>query len=115
MLLTIAGFIAVITKAQDNKRPVVVENSRSVFNRSFDTYKNYADQGNAIYINNSQFYNKDNFITNPFPRGNGEYTQPSNSNPINQNMNQQTPTPSGIIYSGYIPVREYGNINNRER
>ena len=100
-------------RAQE-KRPIVVEESPTIFNTTFDPYYNYADQGRANYINNSQFYNKDNIISNPFPASNGYYFQPGNSNPINQNMNQAEPLPSGTIYNGYIPVREY-NASPRRR
>lgn len=97
------------------KRPIIVSESPTIFNTGFDPYYNYADQGRAMYINNSQFYNKGNIISNPYPASNGYYVQPGNSNPVNQNLYQGEPFPSGTIYSGYIPVRDYGNSTNGRR
>jgi|GEM_PF-6534768 len=89
------------------KRPITVTDAPTIFNNVQDSYRSYAPQGNAMYINNSMFYNKDNFMLNANPTGNGHYTSPGNSNPINSELYQEPESPSGTIYSGYIPVRKY--------
>lgn len=100
--------------AQANKEPINVRSVPTLFNKNFDPYRNYADQGRAMYINNSAFYNKDNIITNNFPVSNGRYMQPGNSNPVNHDMNERNVFPSGTIYSGFIPIRGYGNTENKD-
>lgn len=109
-ILTIAVVLALGTaaKAQETKQPVIVDDAPTIFNIQVNPYYDYADQGRAMYINNSQFYNKDNVLTNQSPVGNGDYVQPGNSNPVNREMYQGSPAPSGTIYSGDIPVRQYG-------
>jgi len=103
------GFGAITAHAQQGKDPVTVNDAPTLFNTSYNAYYDYADQGSRMYENNSQFYNKDNTITNVIPVSNGQYIQPGNSNPVNQDMYQGSPAPSGTIYSGYIPVKDYGN------
>ena len=103
---------SILSLAQSNKEPVIVEHSPTLFNTIYDPYFDYADQGSRMYINNSQFYNKDNIITGSFPASNGQYMKPGNSNPINKNMNEGAPLPSGTIYSGYLPVRDYGEARD---
>ncbi|HTM66520.1 MAG TPA: hypothetical protein VL093_09385 [Flavipsychrobacter sp.] len=105
LAMILAGFEV---NAQTNKQPVIVESSPTIFNYSYNAYYDYADQGTRMYINNSQFYNKDNQITNSVPVGNGNYVKPGNSTPINRDMYQGAEQPSGTIYSGPIPVRSYG-------
>jgi hypothetical protein len=106
LAMILAGFGV---NAQTNKQPVIVESSPTIFNYSYDPYYDYADQGARMYINNSQFYNKDNQITNTVPVGNGNYVKPGNSTPINRDMFQRNEQPSGTIYSGTIPIRSYGD------
>jgi hypothetical protein len=113
MILIAASLISGAAYAQDQKRPVIVENAPTLSNFQTAPYKDYSDQGRRMYENNSQFYNKDNIITNAIPVGNGDYTQPGNSNPINQDMYEDITVPSGTIYSGYIPVRQYGTSGGR--
>jgi hypothetical protein len=105
LAMILAGFEV---SAQTNKQPVIVESSPTIFNYSYNPYYDYADQGTRMYINNSQFYNKDNQITNTVPVGNGDYVKPGNSNPVNRDVYQGSEQPSGTIYSGSIPVRSYG-------
>jgi len=100
--------------AQANKSPVVVEDAPTLLNTSANLYYDYADQGQRMYINNSHFQNKDNIITADFPASNGQYIVPGNSNPINRNMNDGSLIPSGTIYSGYIPIRDYGSIEQAD-
>src|SRR5690606_34108689 len=92
-------------EAQSNKKPVNVLNAPSVFHTRVDPYYNYADQGNASYINNSQFYNQGNHFSNSFPSGNGFYPQPGNSNPVNHEMNSRSPMEPTTIFNGDIPIR----------
>jgi hypothetical protein len=105
LAMILAGFEV---SAQTNKQPVIVESSPTIFNYSYNPYYDYADQGTRMYINNSQFYNKDNQITNTVPVDNGDYVKPGNSNPVNRDVYQGSEQPSGTIYSGSIPVRSYG-------
>ena len=100
---------AFASKAQEQKAPVVVVDAPTLFNIHSNPNYDYADQGRRMYINNSQFQNKDNVFSNPVPTGNGQYITPGNSNPVNQDLNSGEPMPSGTIYSGYIPVRSFGN------
>jgi hypothetical protein len=110
MILFVFLLGAVSVKAQEQKNPVIVQDAPTIFPMSFDPYHSYADQGRAMYINNSQFYNRDNVLTSPVPVSNGQYFTPGNSNPINAEMNTAQPIPSTTIYSGYIPVRQTGDI-----
>jgi len=96
-------------KAQQGKSPVIVNDAPTLFNTASNGYYDYADQGKRMYENNSQFYNKDNVQTHTFPTSNGQYIKPGNSNPMNQELYQGAQAPSGTIYSGYVPVRDYGN------
>ena len=96
-------------EAQTNKQPVIVESSPTIFNYSFNPYYDYGDQGRRMYINNSRFYNKDNHFNNQVPAGNGNYIKPGNSTEINRNLYEGYEGPSGTIYSGTIPVRNYGH------
>jgi|GEM_PF-2270487 len=104
-LLLCPGFTAL---GQANKQPVYVDDAPSVFNYTYDAYYNYADQGQAMYQNNPHFYQKDNFSRDFPDPGNGFYTRPGNSNPVNQQLYDGPPAPATTIYSGYIPVREAG-------
>ncbi|HRO42679.1 MAG TPA: hypothetical protein PL009_07575 [Flavipsychrobacter sp.] len=114
MIMTITGcFIGWTMSAQENKIPITVHDSPTQFNVSANLYHDYGDQGNRMYINNSHFQNKDNSLINSVPISNGQYIPPGNSNPINQNMNQPEPLPSGNIYSGDILIRSYGTRENQ--
>jgi len=91
--------------AEAQQRPTVLS-----VRRPLDPYSNYADQGRAMYQNNSQFYNKDNILTSDVPRGNGDYTQPGNSNPINHDIYSNNDNTGGYIgtydiYSDGILIR----------
>jgi hypothetical protein len=109
ILLAAIFFTAKAAEAQYQKQPIIIDDAPTIFNNAPQPYQEYADQGSRMYINNSQFYNKDNTFQNAIPTGNGLYVTPGNSNPINQDMHQGPAAPSGTIYSGYIPVRDYGN------
>jgi hypothetical protein len=109
-LFLMASFTVKVS-GQANKMPIPVENARSIFNTVPDLYADYTDQGSRMYINNPHFYQKDNFFRNAVPTGNGFYVQPGNSNPINQELYQGVPEPSGTIFSGYIPIRTYGGTS----
>lgn len=89
------------------KQPIIVSDAPTIFNNVQDPYRSYAQQGNAMYINNSMFYNKDNFMLHANPVGNGHYTTPGNSNPINAELYREPEIPSRTIYSGHIRVRQY--------
>jgi hypothetical protein len=115
IILLAASLIGGVSYGQDQKRPVVVYDAPSIYNQANIGYRDYADQGSRMYENNNQFYNKDNFITNPVPVGNGDYVQPGNSTPVNYEMYESAPAPSGTIYSGYVPVRQYGNSSSESK
>ena len=89
------------------KHPITVTDAPTIFNNVHDPYRSYAQQGKAMYINNSMFYNKDNLMLNANPTGNGHYTTPGNSNPINAELYSEPETQSGTIYSGHLPIGEY--------
>ena len=108
-----AGCIMITVAGRAQQGPTVLS-----VNRPMDTYSNHADQGRATYQNNSQFYNKDNVLSSAAPRGNGDYYQPGNSNPINHDIysnNDNTGENIGTydIYSGGILIRynTYGAEN----
>lgn len=100
-----AGFLYLPAQAQSNKKPVYVPDAPTVFNTEFGSYFNYADQGKASFINNSQFYNKDNHFSNTLPSGNGFYPEPGNSNPVNHDVNSRSLLPPPVIYNGNILIR----------
>ena len=102
---------AVSALSQDQKSPIIVENAPTIFNISYNPYYSYADQGQPTYINNSHFYNQSNTIYNHFPTGNGNYINPGNSNSLNSDLYRGEFIRSGIIYSGYVPVKTFGNVN----
>ncbi len=111
ILFTIGCFFAGIhVFAQDRGNVVVVDESPTILDMSFNPYYDYSQQGNASYINNSQFYNKDNFISSPLPAANGYYERPGNSNAINNELydkgnhiNDHSIAPSGTIYNDVTP------------
>jgi hypothetical protein len=111
-MLGMAGLMTTTANAQQNKAPIRVYDAPTLSNASANLYYDYADQGQRMYQNNSHFQNKDNVMTHRFPASNGQYVTPGNSNPINQNMNDGSLIPSGTIYSGYIPIRDYGNSSS---
>lgn len=114
VLITTTFLIATSASAQYHKIPVIVDDVPSIFTLAPIPYLEFADQGNRMYINNSQFYNKDNVLrSRGIPPSNGMYVTPGNSNPINREMYQGVPAPSGTIYSGHVPVREYGSSLRR--
>jgi hypothetical protein len=114
LLITVAFLIGISAYAQNQKPPVIVEDAPTIFTWDHNPYLEFADQGNRMYINNSQFYNKDNILQNRgIPASNGMYVAPGNSNPINKEMYQGPAAPSGTIYSGHIPVRDYGHTSGR--
>ena len=113
IILLMAIFLAAEdSEAQYQKQPIIIEDAPTIFNNLPQPYLEYADQGSRMYINNSQFYNKDNFFQNAIPTGNGFYVRPGNSNPVNRDLNQGPVAPSGTIYSGHIPVRDYGTSSS---
>lgn len=105
-LIFLAGFIMIgFSSIAQQQQPTVLSTRTSL-----DPYSNYASQGSASYQNNSQFYNKDNVLSSPVPRGNGDYTQPGNSNSVNHNMYYYNDNTGGDlntydIYSGGILIR----------
>lgn len=100
--------------AQADKRPVIVEQNITNKQQTIDLFANYADQGKAMYFNNSLFYNKDNKLLNNAPVSNGRYERPGYNNDVNRN-NLNTLPPSGIIYSGVIPIRTFGKTESENR
>ncbi|RYY26978.1 MAG: hypothetical protein EOO04_10025 [Chitinophagaceae bacterium] len=99
-------------RAQSQKEPIYLDNGPTVFEYNYDPYYSYADQGQAMYQNNSQFYNKDNVLRSPSPVGNGQYVTPGNSNPLNQNLYRNEETSTVILYNGHVPVREIRREGN---
>jgi len=104
-------FLSQAVKAQYNKAPVQVENVPTLNNMRYNPNYDHSDQGRRMYINNSQFQNKDNTVSQYMPVSNGQYVKPGNSNPINRELYNGESIPSGTIYSGFVPVRTYGGSN----
>lgn len=106
IMIAVLGAMGLTAQAQTQKQSVVVDDAPTIFPTSFNPYHSYADQGRAMYINNSHFYNSDNLHRSPLPVSNGQYFAPGNSNPVNQELYEAPALPSTTIYGGYVPIRQ---------
>lgn len=89
--------------------PVYLDNTSPV---TTNVYAEHGQQGNEMFQNNSQWYNKDNTPPNSIaPSSNAQYNQPGNSNPLNNQMynGNTSSTPAGSTYDYGLPVQNSGS------
>ena len=86
--------------------PVYLNNPTPV---TTNVYAEHGEQGNEMFQNNSQWYNKDNTPPNSIaPSSNAQYNQPGNSNSLNNQMyngNTSSSTSAGSTYDYGLPVQ----------
>jgi transcription initiation factor TFIID subunit TAF12 len=107
MILIMTMMMAGVTVLQaQTTTPVYIA---PVYPNGVSTYQEHGQQGNEMYQNNSQWYNKDNVPPQvTFPSSNGQYSQPGNSNAVNARLYDGNVVPAGTVYDSGVPAGNAG-------